>query len=89
VNLHDPAEVRSGRDDPNFLLKDVDNWRRLKKRIRQIETQRQEIIAGLARTTQTYAADILQGDTIIFPAVMDYHLEKFKRLYPSMRFPGS
>jgi hypothetical protein len=88
ISLYDLAEVRGGRDDPNFLLKDVDNWRRLKKRSTQIETQKQEIIAGLARATQTYATDILQGDTSIFSEVMDYRLAKEKRLNPRLYIPG-
>ncbi len=60
----------------------------MKRLQEQIETQRQEIVAGLARATQTYATDILQGDTSIFSEVMDYHLEKEKRLYPSMYISG-
>ena len=88
IILYDLAQVRGGHDDPDFLLKDIGNWRKWKKRSKQIETQRQEIITSLARATRTYATDILQGDTSIFSAVMEYHLERFKQLNPSMRVPG-
>jgi hypothetical protein len=89
IHLYDLAGIRNRHDDPDFILGDVEERRKLKKRTRQIESQRGEIVAGLARATHSYAKDILQGDTSIFPAVIDYHLEKFKRQHPSMRIPSS
>jgi hypothetical protein len=88
INLEDLAEVRGGRGDPDFLLRAKGKRRSLKRLQEQIETQRQEIVAGLARATRTYATDILQGDTSIFSEVMDYRLAKEKRLYPHLYIPG-
>jgi hypothetical protein len=44
-----------------------------------IETDLAGILAGLARATQTYATAILEGETSIFPAVMDYFEAETRR----------
>ena len=55
--------------------------------MRTIESQMPEVLAGLARATQTDATAILQGDTSIFPEGMKFFLAKHKRLHPSMNLP--
>lgn len=87
VSLYDLADMLGHESDPDFLLKGVDNFRTRKRRMRTIESQLPEVLAGLARATRTYASSILQGDTSIFPEVMKFYVAKQKRLYPSMSLP--
>jgi hypothetical protein len=76
ISIYDLAEVLGVQNEPDFLLKDVENFRKHKKHVKLIGTNRRDIIAGLARATQTYASDILKGDTSIFPKVIDYYQAK-------------
>lgn len=87
VSLYDLADMLGHESDPDFLLKGVDNFRTRKRRMRTIESQLPEVLAGLARATRTYASSIVQGDTSIFPEVMKFYVAKQKRLYPSMSLP--
>lgn len=87
ISLYDLADMLGHKDDPDFLLKGIDNFRTHKRRMRTIESQVPEVLAGLARAVQTYATPILQGDTSIFPQVMRFYVAKQKRLYPSMSLP--
>ncbi len=45
-----------------------------------------EVLAGLAHTTQICATPVLQGDTTLFPQVMNAYVAKLKTLYPSQNF---
>lgn len=81
INLEVLAEMLDHGDDPDFLLGKLSGSRRRNKRAKLIETNMHDILAGLARATQTYAIDILKGDTSIFPEVMNYYTEKQIKLY--------
>lgn len=88
ISLYSLAERLGTSHDPDFVLKDIDKPRQRYKRAQLIRSNMHEIVAGLARATQTYATPILKGDTSIFPEVMDYYLAKQKRLYPNLFIPG-
>lgn len=55
----------------------------IKRRQQLIETDLPGVLAGLARATKTYASAILEGDTSVFPAVLDYALAELRRRYPT------
>jgi hypothetical protein len=78
VSLYELAEMAGRSDDPDFLVKDLDYPRKHNKRAKMLETRMQDVLAGLARATQTYASDILQGDTTLFPEVMAYATSKVR-----------
>lgn len=80
IRLYTLAEMLGHIDDPDFLLKKVDNFRTRIKRSKIIQAQLPDILAGLARATQTYATSILQGDTTIFPRVMNAYAEKMEKV---------
>ncbi len=95
IMLRSLAGMLGHLDDPDFLLPDVpDNlnlvtldgrraWSDIVKRRRdQIETDLPGVLAGLARATQTYATTILEGDTTVFAAVVEYHEAGMRRRYP-------
>jgi hypothetical protein len=86
IRLYTLAEMLDYSDDPNFLLKNVENFRTSNRRMKTIETRMPEVIAGLALASQTYATPILQGDTSIFPRVMNAYVTKLQTLYPSRHF---
>lgn len=83
VNLRELVDILGHGDNPDLLLKKMDSSRALNKRVKLIETSMPAILAGLARATQTYASSILQGDTTLFPRVMNYHAEKVQKNHPS------
>lgn len=78
VSLYEIAEMLGHSDDSDFLLQDRDNSRKWKKHLKLFETRMSDVLAGLARATQTYASDILKGDTTIFPEAMDYYTSKVR-----------
>lgn len=78
VSLYTLAGMLGHLDDPDFLLQDLGNTRKRNKHAKLIETRMPDILAGLARATQTYASDILKGDTSIFPQVMAYYTAQKK-----------
>lgn len=86
VELETLGEVLGKKDKKDFLLYVGPNNRGYKKRMKMLEDNRQEVIAGLARATQTYATTILQGDTTIFSEVMKYATERQKKLNPNWHF---
>jgi hypothetical protein len=63
-------------DDPDFLLGFYDGYayfKKTKQRAQLIDTRLPDVLAGLARAAQRYAAAILQGDTSLFPEAMAYY----------------
>ena len=80
INLSTLAEMQGVLNDPDFLLSDVDNTRKYKKRVKLIENNRRDIVVGLARAVQRYAHAILKGDITMFPEVMNYYQAKHKQL---------
>lgn len=88
ISLYSLAEMLNKHDDPDFLLKNTQNTRQRNRRAKFIDTNLHAILVGLAHATQTYATDILKGDTTIFSKVMDYELAKQKRLDPNLFIPG-
>lgn len=86
IRLYTLAEMLGHLDDPDFLLKKVDNFRTRIKRSKIIQAQLPDVLAGLARATQTYATSILQGDTTIFPRVMNADAEKTEKIYNTQLF---
>ncbi len=87
IGLYNLADMLNHIDDPDFLLKGIDDFRTHNRRMKTIETSMPEVLAGLAHATQTYAISILQGDTSIFSQVMKFTLAKQKKLYPGMLLP--
>lgn len=82
IGLSTLAEMLGQSGDPDFLLKKMYSPRTRNRRMKVIEGSMPEVLAGLARTTQTYARPILQGDTSIFPKTMKFYLELEKKYYP-------
>lgn len=87
INLTSLVEMHGTLDSPDFLLKDLDDYRKHKYRLKLIETRMPEIIEGLARATRTYAVPILEGDTSMFPAVMNAYLAQTKKRHPNAFIP--
>lgn len=77
VELDTLATMAGHAKDPDFVLhgrgllgrRSVEACRRL------VETNMSGVIAGLARATQRYAADILAGDTSRFPEIVRFHAQ--------------
>jgi hypothetical protein len=88
ISLYTLAAVLGHSDDPDFLLKKVNSSRTANKRRKIIETRMPDVLAGLAHATQTYARPILQGDTTIFPKVMQFYVEEHKRDFPYSSLPS-
>jgi hypothetical protein len=82
IGLSTLAEMLGHSDDPDFLLKKIYSPRTSNRRIKTIETNMPEVLAGLAHATQTYASSILQDDTSIFPQVMQFYVQLQKKYYP-------
>jgi hypothetical protein len=74
IHLSDLVTVLGHQDDPSFLLKELRNVKpsMCKKRAKIIEENVIGVVQGLAQATQTYASEILQGDTSLFPQVIRY-----------------
>lgn len=82
ISLYTLVEMQGHLEDPDFLLQ-YNGSRKRNKRAKLIEMRMPDILAGLARATQTYAADILEGDISIFPQVMAYYAAQLKGRYPN------
>jgi hypothetical protein len=67
-----------------IIIKDthVTNVEEVKKRYPTLNDQLEDVVAGLAKWTKTYAIDILQGDTSIFDDVMEYYRTLINKQYP-------
>lgn len=94
INLYSLADLLGHRDDPDFLLTEID-YQSTKTMITTsqrnselIKTQMPEVLAGLARAMQTYAVPLLQGDTRVISQVMKFHLAKYQRLFPQRPLPS-
>lgn len=72
IDLKDLVEMLGHKAQEDFLLYYRRRERSQDSSSKIIRDKRQEVIAGLARATQTYAIPILQGDTTLFPEVMKY-----------------
>ncbi len=81
VTLFTLAEMQGHTQDPDFLLGDPAGTGKpkLAARHRLVETNLAGILAGLARATQRYAADILAGDTSCLPDAMRLYAQKTMR----------
>ncbi len=88
IDLKDLVEVLGQKAQGDFLLYYGRNERAHDKCLKIIEEKRQEVIAGLARATQTYATPILQGDTTLFPEVVKYARAKQKKDFPDWNLPA-
>lgn len=82
IFLHALAEVLGHQDDPTFLLGDTDrvHGRVINERAKILQTNLRGVLEGLATATERYAADILRGDTSIFPEVLRYYAQKRQSL---------
>ncbi|HEX8033102.1 MAG TPA: hypothetical protein VF510_04610 [Ktedonobacterales bacterium] len=86
----DPPDDMSARDlSPRARRRALNSWQSavlstIKRRRQLIETNMPGVLAGLARATQTYASAILEGDTSVFPSVLDYALAELRRHYPTV-----
>ncbi len=88
IDLKDLVEALGQKAQGDFLLYYGRNQRAQEKSFKIIEEKMQEVIAGLARATQTYATPILQGDTTLFPEVMKCAAAKQKKRFPDWNLPG-
>jgi len=84
ISLNTLAEMLGFRSNAFFLLGDIDNVMPSKcnRRAKLIQANMQGVLDGLAQATQLYATPILNGDTSLFPEVMQYYTQKMKLLYP-------
>jgi len=82
IDIYTLAEFLGHRDDPNFFFRDS-KPRNRNKRWKLIDTKLHDILMGLARATQLYAADILEGDSSMFPKVMAYATAQMEGRYPN------
>lgn len=87
IDLYCLAEMQGQSEDPDLLLKEDSDYRRATRRSKIIQARMSDVIAGLARATQTYAASILQGDTTSFPHIMKFYALRYKRLHPTASLP--
>jgi len=87
IDLSCLVEMQGQSEDPDLLLKEDGDYRKVTRRSKLIYARMSDVIAGLARATQTYAAPILQGDTTGFPQIMRYYALRYKRLHPTASLP--
>lgn len=76
IDLYDLAEMLGSADDPDFLLKRSDDLSLWRKQLKIVQVRMPEVLTGLARATQKYAAPILCGDTALIARVIQFRTQQ-------------
>jgi hypothetical protein len=80
IELYTLADMLGHADDPDFVLGDGDrvDGRSVSRRFKLVQTDFADVVQRLARATERYARDILQGKTGRFPETMRHYTQKLQ-----------